>query len=101
MLWYFSRTQFKRLQHERYLRREKEKELDEQRRLVEKLSADNLEVLKAKDTLQSDYLKVEQERRRLAYQIRAESSIDYLSIELKAVEQMLKRELTVCFTYLQ
>ncbi|KAI1716900.1 autophagy-related protein 11 domain-containing protein [Ditylenchus destructor] len=82
------------VEHERYLRKEKEMELDEQKALARKLNDDLLSVMKAKDDLHVDLLKAEQERRQLAEQLELESSIDYLSIELKAVEQLLKRELT-------
>jgi len=41
--------------------------------------------------------KAEQERKALSEQLEFESSVDYLSIELKAMEQLLKRELTVPF----
>uniref|UniRef100_A0A915D3G6 Autophagy-related protein 11 C-terminal domain-containing protein n=1 Tax=Ditylenchus dipsaci TaxID=166011 RepID=A0A915D3G6_9BILA len=82
------------VEHERYLRKEKEKELEEQRNLANKLNEDLLSVMKAKDDLHADLMKAEQERRLLSEQLQLESSIDYLAIELKAVEQLLKRELT-------
>lgn len=79
------------------MRIEIETELNEQKKLSNKLNEDLLASIKSKDDLQSELLLVEQEKRRLSEQIEQEASIDYLTIELKAVEQFLKRNLTVIF----
>lgn len=44
-----------------------------------------------------DLLKVEQERSQLKQHLELDASVDYFLIEVKAVEQFLKRELMVIF----
>lgn len=56
-----------------------------------------LAVIKTKDDMHVDLLKVEHERSQLKQQLEMYSSVDYFSIEVKAVEHFLKRELTVIF----
>lgn len=72
-------------------------QLNEEKNLSKKLNEDLLANIKCKDDLQAKLLLVKQERQRLTEQIEQDVSTDYLTIELKAVEQFLKRNLTVIF----
>lgn len=82
------------VEHEKYLRREKEKELDELKKLTEKQNNDLLEVMKAKDDLHAEILKLEIEKNSMEEKMGSlDSSQDCLSIEMTFLEQILNRSL--------
>uniref|UniRef100_A0AC35FZ13 Autophagy-related protein 11 C-terminal domain-containing protein n=1 Tax=Panagrolaimus sp. PS1159 TaxID=55785 RepID=A0AC35FZ13_9BILA len=81
------------VEHEKYLRREKEKEVHEQNITIERQNTEILEVIKAKDDLHADILRLETEKRKLEDRIHSEASVDYLGIELKTLEDILRRPL--------
>lgn len=82
------------VEHEKYLRREKEKELDEMKRSEEAQNNNLLAIIKAKDDLTADILKLEVEKKELEARLSSiDSSQDCLSIEMSYLEQILNREL--------
>uniref|UniRef100_A0AC34FC19 Autophagy-related protein 11 C-terminal domain-containing protein n=1 Tax=Panagrolaimus sp. ES5 TaxID=591445 RepID=A0AC34FC19_9BILA len=81
------------VEHEKYLRREKEKEVHEQNITIERQNTEILEVIKAKDDLHADILRLETEKRKLEERLHSDTSVDYLGIELKTLEDILRRPL--------
>ncbi|KAE9553808.1 hypothetical protein FO519_002978 [Halicephalobus sp. NKZ332] len=81
------------IEHEKYLRHEKETELEECHHIIKRQNDDMLKTIKAKDDLHADILRLETEKRKLEQQLQSDASMDYLGIELKTLEEILKRPL--------
>ncbi|KAI6233678.1 RB1-inducible coiled-coil protein 1 [Aphelenchoides fujianensis] len=81
------------LEHEKYLRTEKESEAHQKSEMLKKLNDDLLKTIQAKDEMQVELLRAESGKQQLESQIKAAADVDYLSIELDIVSQILKREL--------
>uniref|UniRef100_A0A7E4VK68 ATG11 domain-containing protein n=1 Tax=Panagrellus redivivus TaxID=6233 RepID=A0A7E4VK68_PANRE len=110
------------IEHEKYIRKEKEDELEESRlRLkeltekfteqekqiadqdeklrqqaeeIEKLRAEMSNITYAKDDLHADILRLEGDKQKLERQIQTDAGVDFLGIELKTLEDILNRELS-------
>ena len=82
------------------MRREKEKEVQDNQVAIERINNEMLEVIKAKDDLHADILRLATENRKLEQKIQSDASVDYLGVELKTLEDILRRPLAVSFNFL-
>lgn len=83
----------KTIDYERYLRRQKEGELEDAHNTIKKQNEELLSVIKNKDDLHADILKLETEKKKLEKSIE-HSGEDYIDLELKTFQDILNRPLS-------
>uniref|UniRef100_A0AC34RPI1 Autophagy-related protein 11 C-terminal domain-containing protein n=1 Tax=Panagrolaimus sp. JU765 TaxID=591449 RepID=A0AC34RPI1_9BILA len=84
----------KTLEIEKNLRHDKEKELESCNDALLRQNDELSAIIKAKDDLQVDILRLETEKKKLEQQLQADSCTDYLEVELKIIADVLKRPLS-------
>ncbi|KAI6214537.1 hypothetical protein M3Y94_00279800 [Aphelenchoides besseyi] len=81
------------LKYEKYARDEKESLLHQKEEQLNKMNNDILKTIQAKDDIQVELLQAQTEKLQLETRVEAAANVDFLSIELDIVSQILKREL--------
>lgn len=81
------------LDHEKYLRKEKESELNEKTGILKNLNEEMLSLMKTKDDLQAEVTKLTAENVKLEAKSESDPSDNCLLIELDVISQAFKRDL--------